>query len=81
MACFMGLVSFLAGRQEVLRVTSRHTQSMHNAAARATIQTAAAGTTPLTDAGLDGTGQVVQVRTHTPFRNTPTRTYIISTYV
>eukprot|EP00752_Nemacystus_decipiens_P004360 g3984.t1 len=60
-ACFMGLVSFLAGRPEVLRVASRHTQGLLNAAARANIQTATITDTPLTDAGLDGTGQVVQV--------------------
>eukprot|EP00903_Cladosiphon_okamuranus_P006848 g6670.t1 len=60
-ACFMGLVSFLAGRLEVLRVASRHTHGLLNAAARANIQSATTTDTPLTDAGLDGTGQVIQV--------------------
>ena len=58
----MGLVSFLAGRLEVLRVSSRHTHGLLNSAARANIQSATTTDTPLTDAGLDGTGQVIQVR-------------------
>ena len=62
MACFMGLVSFLAGRLEVLRVAPRNKLSLHNASARANIQSATTTDTPLTDAGLDGTGQVIQVR-------------------
>ncbi|CAM9536300.1 unnamed protein product, partial [Laminaria digitata] len=57
----MGLVSFLSSRTEVLRVSSRHATSRLNAVARAMIQTATFTETPLTDAGLDGTGQVVQV--------------------
>ena len=60
-ACFMGLVSFLASRLEVLRVGSRHTQGLLNAAARANIQSATITDTPLTDAGLDGAGEVIQV--------------------
>lgn len=62
MACFMGLVSFLAGRPEVLRVAPRHRMRLHNAAARANIQSASVTSTPLTDAGLNGTGEVVQVK-------------------
>lgn len=60
-ACFMSLVSFLAGRLETLRVAPRRSQRLHNSAARANIQSATVTETPLTDAGLDGTGQVVQV--------------------
>ena len=60
-ACFMGLVSFLTSRLEVLRVAPRHRLDLLDAAARATIQTATTTDTPLTDAGLDGTGQVIQV--------------------
>lgn len=60
-ACFMGLVSFLAGRLEVLRVMPWHAQDLLNAAARANIQTATVTSTPLTDAGLNGTGEVIQV--------------------
>ncbi|CAN0198488.1 unnamed protein product, partial [Ectocarpus sp. 6 AP-2014] len=60
-ACFMGLVSFLASKPEVLRVAPRQSQALLNAAARANIQSATVTDTPLTDAGLDGTGQVVQV--------------------
>ncbi|CAN0100531.1 unnamed protein product, partial [Ascophyllum nodosum] len=61
MACFMDLVSFLASRPEVLRVAPRHTMRLLNAVARANIQTATVTSTPLTDAGLDGTGEVIQV--------------------
>lgn len=60
-ACFMGLVSFLASRPEALRVTPRHKKDTHNAFARANIQSATVTSSPLTDAGLDGTGEVVQV--------------------
>lgn len=61
MACFMGLVSFLAGRTEVLRIAPWHTKVLLNAAARANIQSASVTKTPLTDAGLDGSGEVIQV--------------------
>lgn len=61
-ACFMGLLSFLAGRLDVLRVSSTHTYRPLNAEARANVQSATITDTPLTDAGLDGTGQVIQVR-------------------
>lgn len=57
----MGLVSFFAGRLEVLRVTPRLKEVLYNAAARAVIQGATVTNTLLTDAGLDGTGQVIQV--------------------
>ena len=60
-ACFMGLVSFLAGRLEVLRIAPWHKQVLLNAAARANIQSATVTSTPLTDAGLNGTGEVIQV--------------------
>lgn len=62
MACFMGLLSYLADRPEVVRVSSLHMPSTFNAAARAVIQSATTEETPLSDAGLDGTGEVVQVR-------------------
>lgn len=61
-ACFMGLVSFLSSRVEVLRVSPWHTARLLNAVARPMIQSATLTETPLTDAGLDGTGQIVQVR-------------------
>ncbi|CAM9790716.1 unnamed protein product, partial [Ectocarpus fasciculatus] len=60
-ACFMGLVSFLAGRPEVLRVSPRPTKRLLNAAARGVNQSASVTDTPLTDAGLDGTGEIIQV--------------------
>lgn len=61
-ACFMGLVSFFASRAEVLNVGARVQQRLLNAAARAIIQSSTATSSPLTDAGLDGTGEVIQVR-------------------
>ncbi|CAN0460486.1 unnamed protein product, partial [Laminaria digitata] len=60
-ACFMGLVSFLAGRLQVLRVAPWKTTNLLNAAARANIQSATVTSTPLTDAGLDGSGEIIQV--------------------
>ena len=68
-ACFMGLVSFLAARLEVLRVAPWHTKVLLNAVARATIQSATSTSTPLTDAGLDGTGEVIQVSVGLKRRN------------
>ena len=61
-ACFMGLVSFLSGRAEVLRVEPRLKTRLLNAAARSMIQSATLTEEPLTAAGLDGTGEVIQVR-------------------
>lgn len=61
-ACFMGLVSVLAGKPDVLRVSSRHAVRVLNEAARGIIQSATETDTPLTDAGLDGTGEIIQVR-------------------
>lgn len=61
MACFMGLVSYLADRPEVLRVSPFHQAETLNAVARAVVQSATINLTPLSDAGLDGTGEVVQV--------------------
>ncbi|CBN78745.1 peptidase S8 and S53 [Ectocarpus siliculosus] len=61
MACYMGLVSFLASRHEVLKVAGWNRKVNLNAAARATIQSASVDSTPLTDAGLDGSGEVIQI--------------------
>eukprot|EP00752_Nemacystus_decipiens_P015150 g13496.t1 len=61
MACFMGLVSFFASRHEVLRVATWNRPRALNAAARANIQSGTVTDTPLSDAGLDGSGEVVQV--------------------
>ena len=60
-ACFMGLVSLLSGRPEVLRVAARHKVRLYNAAARSMIQSATVTSEPLTLAGLDGSGEVIQV--------------------
>lgn len=61
-ACFMGLVAYFADRPEVLRVSPLHMPETFNAVSRAVIQSADVKRTPLSDAGLDGTGQVVQVK-------------------
>lgn len=61
-ACFMSLLSTLAAVPEVLRISPRHEKVLHNAAAFKTIQSGAAGGTPFTDLGLDGTGEIIQVR-------------------
>lgn len=61
MACFMGLVAYFADRPEVLRVSPLHMPETFNAVSRAVIQSADVERTPLSDVGLDGTGQVVQV--------------------
>ena len=61
-ACFMGLVSFLSSRLEVLRVSPRHGARLLNAAARSVIQSATLTEAPLTAAGLNGTGEIIQVR-------------------
>lgn len=63
-ACFMGLVSCLASIPEVMRVSPLHRPKILNAVAASLIQAGTIDTTqkPLTAAGLDGTGEVIQVR-------------------
>ncbi|CAM9586082.1 unnamed protein product, partial [Sphacelaria rigidula] len=61
MACFMGLVSHLASKPEVLRVSPLNARKMANSVASAIIQSGTITDTPLQDAGLDGTGEVIQV--------------------
>lgn len=61
MACFMGLVSYLAGLPEVQRVSPFHESRLLNAVAGAIVQSGNIVDRPLTDAGLDGTGEVIQV--------------------
>ncbi|CAM9625709.1 unnamed protein product, partial [Ectocarpus fasciculatus] len=60
-ACYMGLLSQLAAKPEVLRVSPLQSGSLHNAVANALVQSATTTETPLLDAGLDGTGEVIQV--------------------
>lgn len=64
MACLMGLMSVLAATPEVLRITPLHKPEILNAVAASIIQSASSNTsqTPLREAGLDGSGQVIQVR-------------------
>lgn len=61
MACFMGLVSYLAGLPEVQRVSPFHESRLLNAVAGAIVQSGNIVDRPLTDAGLDGTGEVIQI--------------------
>lgn len=61
-ACLMGLVSFLASRPEVARVSALPRAELANAVAGAIVQGASATSTPLWDRGVDGSGEVVQVR-------------------
>lgn len=62
MACFMGLISFFASLPEVLRVAPMHKPRILNEVARAISQSATTVDTPLTDSGLDGSGEVIQVK-------------------
>lgn len=71
MACFMGLVSYFASIPEVLRVAPFHKPKFLNAVAKAISQSATITDTPLTEAGLDGTGEVIQVRTKVSCANCP----------
>ncbi|CAN0405171.1 unnamed protein product, partial [Hapterophycus canaliculatus] len=59
MACFMGLLSQLAAKPEVLRVSPLYRASTADALGNAVVQSAATTETPLLDAGLDGTGEIV----------------------
>ncbi|CAN0059252.1 unnamed protein product [Scytosiphon promiscuus] len=61
MACFMGLLSQLAAKPEVLRISPLHRTRPLNAVGNAVVQSATTMETPLLDAGLDGTGEVIQV--------------------
>lgn len=62
MACFMGLLSQLAAKPEVLHVSALHRAQHHSGVARAVVESATTTETPLSDAGLDGTGEVIQAR-------------------
>ena len=62
MACLMGLVSYLSGLPEVQRVSPFHESRILNAVAGAIVQSGNDIDRPLTDAGLDGTGEVIQVK-------------------
>ena len=62
MACFMGFVAALASKAEVVRVSAVQRPKLMNAVAKSIVQTAKSTGTPLHDAGLNGTGEVIQVR-------------------
>lgn len=61
-ACFMGLVSYLASRPQVLRVAPYYRTKLLNAVAKSISQSATITETPLSDAGLSGSGEVIQVK-------------------
>lgn len=70
MACLMGLVSFLAAAPEVQRISPLHASELKNAVAGAIVQSGNIADRPLMEAGLDGTGEIIQVytvRDHTGF--------------
>lgn len=62
MACFMGLLSQLAAKLEVLRVSPLHGATAQDFVGSALVQSATTTERPLLDAGLDGTGEVIQAR-------------------
>lgn len=66
-ACFMGLVSYLASRPQVLRVAPYYRTKLLNAVARSISQSGTITETPLSDAGLHGSGEVIQVKKHWEF--------------
>lgn len=61
-ACLMALLSQLAARPEVLRVAPLSKSRLLNDIASAIVQSATITETPLHDAGLDGTGEVIQAK-------------------
>ncbi|CAM9309050.1 unnamed protein product [Choristocarpus tenellus] len=62
MGCLMTLISYLSSRPEVMLVTPEIEKRTLNAVATAITQSATITNKPLTLAGLDGTGEVIQVR-------------------
>ena len=62
MACYMILLMQLADKAEVLRVSPIHKEKLQNYLSNAVVQSATQTSTPLLDAGLDGEGEVIQVR-------------------
>lgn len=62
MACLMGLMSGLAAAPEVQRISPLHASELKNAVAGAVVQSGTISDKPLTDTGLDGTGEIIQVR-------------------
>jgi len=61
-ACFMGLLSQLAAKPEVLLVTPLHKAELLNAVGSAIVQSATPSSTPFKGTGLNGSGEVIQVR-------------------
>ncbi|CAN0345646.1 unnamed protein product [Pylaiella littoralis] len=61
MACFMGLLSQLAAKPEVLRVSPLYRAKRLNAVASAITEGGTTTERPLLDAGLNGAGEVIQV--------------------
>ena len=61
-ACFMGLLSHFASKNEVLHLAPHFQTKLTNAVAGAVVESASETYRPLQEAGLDGTGEVIQVR-------------------
>lgn len=68
----MGLVSYLASTPQVLRVAPYYRTKLLNAVAKSISQSASITKAPLTDAGLHGSGEVIQVKTLTSYAGVPT---------
>lgn len=62
MACFMGLVSHLAAKPSVLRVAPLHGVELLDEVVNAIVESGNIDYTPFQDAGLDGSGEVIQVQ-------------------
>ena len=62
MACYMALLMLLSVKPEVLRISPTHIAEELASVANAVVQSATTTRTPLFDAGLDGQGEVIQVR-------------------
>jgi subtilisin family serine protease len=90
-ACLMGMLSFLTAQADVSHISHRSVNKLHNYVATGMTQSGrpgGAGSTPLWDAGLDGSGEVVGIIDtglddascffHDPNRNAVSRTSLQS---
>ncbi|CAM9317023.1 unnamed protein product [Discosporangium mesarthrocarpum] len=59
-ACLMTLLSYLASRPEVVRISSQQKMKVLNAVATAVVESATITNKPITQAGLDGAGEIIQ---------------------
>lgn len=69
-ACLMGLISFLASRPEVARVSALPRAELSNAVAGRIVQGGSATSAPIWGRGVDGSGEVVQVNREGEMKDT-----------